>query len=197
MAYVMRFHQKMAKCLQSSVAGLELVTFESLPMLIQLLYSSKATTALSPAELTAILDKSVANNRPPVTGLLLTAMVVSCSCWKGRRPWWRRLSRISQDPRHHQVESLFSTNATARVCQWYMGSTAARSAGAFPSLPRCSIRHLMSASWCCAAGWPGHAQGFCRVAGLSAPVVVAVAMKKPAQAALCGFSVSGKASVDA
>jgi hypothetical protein len=41
-------------------------------MLIQLLYSSKATTALSPAELTAILDKSVANNQArQITGLLL------------------------------------------------------------------------------------------------------------------------------
>ena len=40
-------------------------------MLIQLLYSSKATTALSPADLTAILDKSVANNRASqITGLL-------------------------------------------------------------------------------------------------------------------------------
>jgi len=41
-------------------------------MLIQLLYSSKATTALSPADLTAILDKSVANNQArQITGLLL------------------------------------------------------------------------------------------------------------------------------
>ncbi|WP_199104139.1 BLUF domain-containing protein [Aquitalea sp. ASV11] len=93
-------------------------------MLIQLLYSSKATTALSPADLTAILDKSVANNQArQITGLLLYRDGCFLQLLEGEEAVVEAaFSKISQDPRHHQVESLFCSECKQREFgQWYMG----------------------------------------------------------------------------
>lgn len=93
-------------------------------MLIQLLYSSKATTALSPAELTAILDKSVANNQArQITGLLLYRDGCFLQLLEGEEAVVdAAFRRISLDPRHHQVESLFRSECKQReFAQWYMG----------------------------------------------------------------------------
>ncbi len=93
-------------------------------MLIQLLYSSKASMDLSPAELTAILDKSVANNQAnKVTGLLLYRDGCFLQLLEGEQAMVEAtFERISQDARHHQLESLFSTECKQRefAC-WYMG----------------------------------------------------------------------------
>jgi hypothetical protein len=106
----------MRKCLQSSVQAIACNFAESLPMLIQLLYSSKATTALSPAELTAILDKSVANNQArQITGLLLYRDGCFLQLLEGEAAVVEEaFRRISLDPRHHQVESLFCSECKQR-----------------------------------------------------------------------------------
>ena len=93
-------------------------------MLIQLLYSSKASASLAPAELTAILDQSVINNQAnQITGLLLYRDGCFLQLLEGEEAVVEAtFRRIGQDRRHHQVESLFRTECKQREFgHWYMG----------------------------------------------------------------------------
>ncbi len=96
-------------------------------MLIQLTYASRTSRAITPEDLTAILDASQRNNaRVGVTGTLCLANGIFLQQLEGDRTEVNRLyHRILADPRHREPAVLdFSEISSRRFSTWAMGSLA-------------------------------------------------------------------------
>jgi hypothetical protein len=107
-------------------------------MLIQLIYTSKATGDLSDDQLAAILKASVSNNKlHGITGLLLFSRGTFMQLLEGEASDVdAAFERINTDPRHHAIEAHVRTPVKAREFgEWYMGYRAVRpeDALAFPN----------------------------------------------------------------
>jgi hypothetical protein len=107
-------------------------------MLIQLIYTSKATGELSDGQLAAILKVSVGNNQlHGITGLLLYSHGTFMQLLEGEASDVdATFERIKADPNHHSIEAHLRTPIKAREFgQWYMGYRAIRpeDSKAFPN----------------------------------------------------------------
>ena len=93
-------------------------------MLVRLMYASRATAALTPEALHAILKKSTANNpKHGITGILCCSGQVVLQVLEGGRPQVSALyNRIAADPRHQDVMLLsYEEIPERRFVGWAMG----------------------------------------------------------------------------
>ncbi len=93
-------------------------------MLVRLMYASRATAAVDPEALMAILRRSKASNPGlGVTGVLCFSEGIFLQVLEGGRSAVNRLyNRIAADPRHTQVELLFYEEISERrFAGWSMG----------------------------------------------------------------------------
>ncbi len=114
-----------------------------MPNLIRLVYVSEAAQPFSPADLTALLQKSQRNNAARgLTGLLLFAGGHFMQVLEGRADVVsERLAVISADPRHRDVHQLFCEVATDRLFgRWTMGTL---SVDAVAQFDRAQVRRLI------------------------------------------------------
>jgi hypothetical protein len=92
--------------------------------LIELIYVSKVTHALSEQDLRQILDSSVRNNSPHhITGMLLYSAGSFMQALEGAEADVNEsMARIEKDPRHHDIIELSRTQIKTRAfAQWSMG----------------------------------------------------------------------------
>lgn len=92
--------------------------------LLQLMYESTATRAMTDAELWTLLQQARSNNEARgITGLLLFASGHFLQVLEGPESVVRRLfDTIQDDPRHTNIETLLTTPATKRTFpDWKMG----------------------------------------------------------------------------
>jgi hypothetical protein len=92
--------------------------------LIEMIYVSTATHALSDQELRQILDSSVRNNSPHhITGMLLYSAGSFMQALEGDEAAVdESMARIGKDPRHHDIIELSRTEIKTRAfAQWSMG----------------------------------------------------------------------------
>ncbi|TAG78309.1 MAG: BLUF domain-containing protein [Burkholderiales bacterium] len=93
-------------------------------MLVRLVYTSRATEALTPAVLESVLGSSRKNNPPAgITGVLCTNGVVFLQMLEGgRKEVNETYMRIARDPRHYDVQILHFEEITERkFATWSMG----------------------------------------------------------------------------
>lgn len=93
-------------------------------MVFQLLYVSRATAAIGPDDLQAIIDASIRHNGPAgVTGMLLHAEGVFVQLLEGDAMVVRDTAdRIRVDPRHEGFQVLLERDTEQRACPcWSMG----------------------------------------------------------------------------
>jgi hypothetical protein len=93
-------------------------------MLVRLLYASRAVPALGPEEVTAIVQRSRADNQAlGVTGALCYSEGVFMQLLEGGRAAVSRLyGRIASDPRHRDLELLsYEEISERRFGAWCMG----------------------------------------------------------------------------
>jgi hypothetical protein len=91
---------------------------------IQLIYVSTATHALTDDEIRQILDSSVRNNGPQkITGMLLYSRGTFMQVLEGEETAVdQTFSRIAKDSRHHSINVLSKSTASAREFgTWSMG----------------------------------------------------------------------------
>ena len=93
-------------------------------MLVRLLYASRATAAVDPEALAAILRKSKAHNPTVgITGVLCFSQGIFLQALEGGRSAVNRLyNRIATDPRHGDLELLsYAEISERRFGGWSMG----------------------------------------------------------------------------